>query len=318
MKKVSILIPCFNEEDNVSQIALAVCSQMEKLQQYDYDLVFIDNNSTDKTRTIIKELCSNNKKIKAIFNAKNYGQFSSPYYGILQCSGDCVILMACDFQDPVDLIPKYLEAWEDGYKIVLGQKTSSKENRLIYHSRTFYYRFMKKHSGIEFLEHVTGSGLYDRSFINVMKQIDDSRPFLRGIVAEMGFNIKLIQFEQPRREKGKSSNNLYTYMDGAAQSLTAYTKFGCRLALHVGLFTTVLSLIAFVSLIIYKCLNWDTFTLEDYFLDSIIILLVSLNIFFVGVVGEYVMDANIHTRKKPIVVESERINFNEPPIKKEI
>lgn len=308
MKKVSILIPCYNEEDNVIPISEAVVKQMQELPQYDYELIFIDNNSQDTTRPKIRGLCASNSRIKAIFNAKNYGQFNSPFYGILQATGDCVITMCCDFQDPVELIPKYLNEWENGYKIILCQKTSSKESKLIYHLRSFYYKFMKKHSDVEFLNQVTGSGLYDRSFVEVMRQVRDTRPFLRGIVAEMGFGIKLIPFEQPERRAGKSSNNLMRYLDGAAQSLTAYTKFGCRLALFGGFFASIISCLGAVGLAIYKVFNWSV-AVSGYILPLAILILVSLNMFFIGVVGEYAMDANLHTRYKPLVVEAERINF---------
>ncbi len=311
MKKVSILIPCYNEEDNVAPISEAITKQMEQLPQYDYEIIFIDNDSSDNTRTILRELCKTDPKIKAIFNAKNYGQFSSPYYGILQATGDCVIAMCCDFQDPVELIPQYLEQWENGYKIVLCQKLSSDESRIVYHLRNFYYKFMKKHSDVDFLRQVTGSGLYDHSFVEVMRQVDDTRPFLRGVIAEMGYGIKLIPFKQPPRRAGKSSNNLYKYLDAAAQSLTAYTKFGCRLALGCGVFATLGSIASIIAFAIYKVLNWDSFDVTPFVLPLAILLGVSLNMFFIGIVGEYVMDANQHSRKRPLVVESERLNFDD-------
>lgn len=310
MKKVSILIPTFNEEENVALMADAVVEQMEQLSQYDYELIFIDNNSKDSTRKIIREICSKNHRIKAIFNARNYGQFSSPYYGILQATGDCVITMCCDFQDPVELIPKYLEEWENGYKIVLCQKVSSDESRLMYSLREFYYRFMKKHSEAEFLKQVTGSGLYDRSFVEVLRKIDDTRPFLRGIVAEMGFDIKLIPFNQPPRRAGRSNNTFYGYLDAASQSLTAYTKFGCRLALGTGIFATAASTISLIVFIIYWILNPNYGNGFHVLITLIVLLGVSLNMFFIGIVGEYVMDANQHTRKRPLVIEAERINFS--------
>ena len=310
MKKVSILIPCYNEEDNVEPMSEAITSQMKQLPQYDYEIIFIDNDSSDNTRPILRRLCENDPKIKVIFNAKNYGQFSSPYYGILQATGDCVISMCCDFQDPVELIPQYLNEWENGYKIVLCQKTSSKESRIIYRLRNFYYKFMKKHSDVDFLRQVTGSGLYDRSFVEVMRQVEDTRPFLRGVVAEMGYGIKLIPVTQPPRRAGKSSNNFYRYLDGAAQSLTAYTKFGCRLALGCGVFATIGSIITILAVTVYKLINWDAFDAVPFILPLAILLGVSLNMFFIGIVGEYVMDANQHTRKRPLVVEAERLNFD--------
>ena len=193
MKKVSILIPCYNEEDNVRPISEAIVSLFStELTQYDYELVFIDNDSKDNTRTILRDICDKNKKVKAIFNAKNFGQFNSPYYGILQTTGDCTISMVCDFQDPIELIPKYLEEWENGYKIVIGIKTKSKENPIMYHLRSIYYKVVKKFSDVEQIEHFTGSGLYDKEFVDVLRNLKDPTPFLRGIVAEFGYKRKEI------------------------------------------------------------------------------------------------------------------------------
>ena len=193
MKKISVLIPCYNEKENVGPISQAVTGILEKeLPQYDYELVFIDNDSTDGTRDIIRGLCQENPRIKAIFNARNFGQFNSPYYGMLQVTGDCVIEMVADFQDPVELIPQYVREWEKGYKIVIGIKTSSQENRVMYWLRSCYYRMIKKLSDVEQIEHFTGSGLYDREFIEVLRRLDDPTPFLRGIVAELGYKRKEI------------------------------------------------------------------------------------------------------------------------------
>ena len=307
--KISIVVPCFNEEANVVPLSQEIVKQMDSIGKYDYEIIFIDNDSRDKTRTLIREICAKNPNIKAIFNAKNYGQFSSPYYGMLQATGDCAILMCCDFQDPVEMIPKYLEEWEAGYKIILGQKIQSKESAFIYRCRKFYYNFMKKHSDVEFLKQVTGSGLYDRSFLEVMRQVDDIEPFLRGIVAELGFGIKLIPFVQPKRSGGKSSNHFYDYVNIAAQSLTSYTRFGCRLALFCGTLASLISLALIIISIVYNIINTGTVPFGNELLSLIILLAVSMNMFFIGVVGEYVMDANRHTRKRPLVIEEERINF---------
>ena len=309
MKKVSILVPCYNEKDNVELLASDIREQMHALPQYDYELVFIDNYSTDGTRDIIRRVCSEDPKVKAIFNAKNYGQFSSPFYGMQQVTGDCVIVMVCDFQDPVDMIPKYLDEWEKGSKIVLGQKIASKESRFIYHMRKFYYNFLRKHSDIDFLNQVTGSGLYDRSFIDIMDQVEENEPILRGVVAEIGFGIKLIPYTQPKRKAGESKNTFYGYVNIAAQSLTSYTKFGCRLALFCGVIAVTGSVVAIVAKILYDLIVSGTFSFGTELLGLVILLAVSMNMFFIGVVGEYVMDANRHTRKRPLVVEQERINF---------
>lgn len=280
-----------------------------ELSRYDYEIIFIDNDSKDNTRDIIRGLCASDSHIKAIFNAKNFGQFSSPYYGILQANGDCVISMCADFQDPPEMIPKYVREWEAGYKIVLGQKTASKESGIVYRMRNFYYWFMRKNSDVEFIRQVTGSGLYDREFIEVMRSVKDSRPFLRGIVAEYGYKIKLVPYDQPKRRAGKSSNNIFRYYDAAVQSVTSYTKIGVRLAVVTGTVFTLISGITALAFIVYKLLNWDTFSISPYALQLAIFFLVSLNIGFVGVVGEYVLDINQRVRNRPLVVESERINL---------
>ena len=232
MKKISVLIPCYNEEENVVPISEAVIGIITKeLPQYDYELVFIDNDSTDKTRELLRMLCAKNPKIKAIFNARNFGQFNSPYYGILQVTGDCVISMVADFQDPVELIPKYVHEWENGYKIVIGIKTSSKENPVMYWLRSCYYKLIRKLSDVEQIEHFTGSGLYDRQFIEVLRNLDDPTPFLRGIVAELGFKRKEIPYEQPKRRAGKTHNNFYKLYDAPCDILWRILRrdqFSCR------------------------------------------------------------------------------------------
>ena len=309
MKTVSILLHCYNEELNVEPIARAIIQQMDALPQYQFEIIFIDNDSKDGTRDNIRKICASDKRIKAIFNAKNYGQLSSPYYGMMQCMGDCVITMASDFQDPVDLIPKYIEEWEKGYKIVLCQKTSSKEKGIIYAARSFYYKFMQKFSSVDFYPQVTGAGLYDRSFVDILRDMGETRPFIRGIVAELGYKVKLIPFNQPKRRSGRSSNNLFSYLDLASQSITAYTKVGCRLALFGGFFASILSLLSMVVVVFVGLFNNEINLVLDRILYLLLIFLLSLNMFFIGVVGEYVMDINLRVRRRPLVIESERINF---------
>ena len=261
MKKVSILIPCYNEQENVRPMSEAIVDLFEKqLTQYDYELLFIDNDSSDQTRPILREICKNNEHIKAIFNAKNFGQFNSPYYGMLQTTGDCTISMVCDFQDPVELIPQYLEAWEQGYKIVIGIKTSSKENPIMYHLRSVYYKMIKKFSDVEQIEHFTGSGLYDKDFIQVLRDLKDPTPFLRGIVAELGYKRKEIPYEQPERRAGKTHNNFFTLYDAAMLSFTSYTKLGLRLATFVGGFFGLVSIIVGIVYLVLKLVYWNRFT----------------------------------------------------------
>lgn len=312
MKKISVLIPCYNEEENVGPISDAVIDIITReLPMYDYELVFIDNDSTDSTRPLLRELCRKNPKIKAIFNARNFGQFNSPYYGMLQVTGDCVIEMVADFQDPVEMIPKYIHEWEKGYKIVIGIKTSSKENRLMYWLRSCYYKTIKKLSDVEQIEHFTGSGLYDREFIEVLRNLDDPTPFLRGIVAELGYRRKEIPYEQPRRRAGKTHNNLYRLYDAAMLSVTSYTKAGLRLATIFGSICAVVSMIIALVYLVMKLIWWDRFPAGMAPMLIGMLFLGSVQLFFIGFLGEYIMSINQRVMKRPLVIEEERINFNE-------
>ena len=310
MKKISVLIPCYNEEENVVPISEAVIKTLQKdLPEYDYELVFIDNDSQDHTRSLIRQLCDENPKIKAIFNARNFGQFNSPYYGMLQITGDCVIEMVADFQDPVELIPQYVHEWEKGYKIVIGIKTSSKENRLMYWLRSCYYKTIKKLSDVEQIEHFTGSGLYDRDFIEVLRNLDDPTPFLRGIVAELGFKIKQIPYEQPKRRAGETKNHFYQLYDAAMLSITSYTKAGLRLATIFGSICSLISMVVAVVYLVMKLMYWDRFPAGMAPVLIGMCFLGSVQIFFIGLMGEYILSINARVMKRPLVIEEERLNF---------
>ena len=285
-----------------------------ELPQYDYELLFIDNDSSDNTRPLLRQICAANPKIKAIFNAKNFGQFNSPYYGILQTTGDCTISMVCDFQDPIELIPRYLEEWENGYKIVIGIKSSSKENPIMYHLRSFYYRIIKKFSDTEQIEHFTGSGLYDKEFVQVLRELKDPTPFLRGIVAELGYKRKEIEYEQPQRRAGKTHNNFMSLYDAAMLSFTSYTKIGLRLATFLGVGCGIISCIIGVFYLIAKLVWWNNFSAGIAPITIGMFFLGSVQLFFLGFLGEYIMSINQRVMNRPLVVEEERINFDENSI----
>jgi len=310
MKTISVVIPCFNEEENVVPMSEAVIEIFNKeLPDYDYEIIFIDNDSQDKTRELLRELCGKNPKIKAIFNAKNFGQFKSPYYGLLQVTGDCGILVAADFQDPVEMIPKFVKEWENGYKIVSGIKTSSKENKIMYFLRTCYYKMIKKLSDVEQIEHFTGFGLYDKKFIQVLRDLDDPTPFLRGIVAELGYRRKDIPYEQPKRKAGKSSNNFYRLYDAAMLSITSYTKAGLRLATFFGCICSFVSMAIAIIYLVLKLIYWDRFIAGTAPILIGMFVLGSIQLFFIGLLGEYILTINSRVMKRPLVVEEERINF---------
>lgn len=310
MKRISVRIPCYNEEKNVRQIYLAVKNQLETgCPNYDYEILFIDNKSTDRTRSILREICAADQKVKAIFNAKNFGQFNSPYYGLLQCTGDCVISMVCDFQDPVEMIPRFVAEWEKGYKIVIGKKTKSQENPLVYWLRGCYYKLIKKMSTVEMIEQFTGFGLYDRSFIQILRELKDPTPFIRGIVAELGPERKEIEYEQPKRRAGKTHNNWYTLFDAAMLSFTSYTKIGMRLAEFFGFGVAVISFAIGLFYLIAKLLYWDSFSAGYAPTMIAVFFMGGVQLAFLGFLGEYIMAMNTRIMNRPLVVEEERINF---------
>lgn len=310
MKKISIVVPCYNEVENVVPMSAALTDLMRnQLPDYDYEVIFMDNCSTDGTREVIRAITQDNTRIKAILNVKNFGQFNSPYYGLLQATGDCAILLACDFQDPIEMIPRFVHEWEAGYKIVAGIKTSSRENHLIYWLRGLYYKLIKKMSSVDQIEHFTGFGLYDRSFLETLRSLDDPTPFLRGIVAELGANRKDIEYEQANRRTGKSHNSWYSLYDAAMLSFTSYTRIGMRVATFAGFVMSALSIIAALVYLVLKLVFWDSFPAGIIPVLLAVLVIGSMLLFFIGLLGEYVMNMNTRIMKRPLVVEDERINF---------
>lgn len=313
MKKVSILIPTYNEIENVENLSAAIAGEMGKLPQYDYEIIFIDNDSKDGTRDVLRKMCGRDHRIKAIFNAKNFGQNNSPYYGLTQTTGDCAIMMCADFQDPVEMIPKLLQEWENGYKIVSAIKTTSRENKIMRFLRTCYYKTIKKFSDVEQIEHFTGFGLYDRSFIQIMRDIKDPTPFLRGIVAEFGFRRKELPYEQQKRKAGRTKNNFYSLYDVAMLSFTSYTKIGLRLCTFVGFAIAFGSFCIALLYLVLKLLYWNTFVAGTAPILIGMFFLGAIQLIFMGILGEYVLSINARVMNHPLVIEEERINFDEAP-----
>lgn len=309
LSKVSVLVPCYNEEENVKPLAYAIIQELKKLENYDYELVFIDNHSTDRTQKLIEELCTENNKIKAIFNNKNFGQFNSPYYGLQQTTGDCTILICADFQDPIDMISQFVKEWENGYKIVIGIKNKSQENKLMYFLRSCYYKLIKKMSSTEQIEHFTGFGLYDKEFIKELRKLDDPMPFLRGIVAELGYKRKEIPYEQQKRKAGKTKNNFYTLYDAAMIGFTSYTKAGLRIATLIGVITAIISFTIGIVYLVLKLIYWDRFVAGTSPILIGMFFLGAIQLLFIGILGEYILSMNVRLMKRPLVIEEKRINF---------
>lgn len=314
MKTISVLIPTFNEEENARPIYEAIKQELSSnCAGYDYEIVFIDNKSQDNTRSILRELCKEDRRVKAIFNCKNFGQFNSPVYGLMQTSGDCAIMLCADFQDPVELIHVFVRYWEEGYKIVCGVKTSSKETPIMYYLRSLYYKTIRRFSSVEQIEHFTGFGLYDKSFIDVLRRLHDPTPFIRGIVAELGPERKEVEYTQQRRRAGKSKNNLLSLYDAAMLSFTSYTKVGMRFATFLGFIIAGGSFLIALFYLIAKLLFWDAFSMGYAPTMIAVFFMGGVQLTFLGFLGEYIMGMNARVMNRPLVVEEERLNFpNEP------
>ncbi len=311
-KTISVMIPCYNEQENVVPIYEAVKAQLtEHCPAYDYEILFIDNKSTDRTRSILRMICSKDPKVKAIFNVRNFGQFSSPYYATLQTTGDCTITLCADFQDPPELIPQFVEAWEQGYKIVIGRKTQSQENALVYKLRGLYYKIIRKMSSCEMIEQFTGFGLYDKSFLDTLRGLNEPTPFMRGLVAELGPERKEIEYTQPQRRAGKTHNNWYTLYDAAMLSFTSYTRAGLRIATFAGFIIAMLAFVLGLFYLIAKLCFWNSFAAGYAPTMIVVFFMGGVQLAFLGFLGEYVMAINTRVMNRPLVVEEERLNFDD-------
>lgn len=309
-KMITIMTPCYNEEENVEEIYRQVKYEFEKLSdKYDYEHLFIDNCSTDNTRGILRELASKDKNVKCIFNAANFGAIRSPYYALCQSEGNAVIYIVADLQEPPQLIPEMLEKWEDGHKIVACVNNKRKENPLVFHARKMFYKLLKKMSDTSLIENYNGFGLYDQSFIKILRTIKDPYPYLRGLVAEYGNNIATIQFVKPNRLRGKSSYNFYRLYDFAMLGFVNYSKVPLRMACFTGFLVGAMSLIVALIYFIYKLLYWDSFQLGSAPLVVGLFFIASVQLFFLGIVGEYVGGILTQVKDRPLVIEEERINF---------
>lgn len=309
MKKISIVTPCYNEEENVEDLSKAVIAEFEKLPGYDYEHIFIDNASTDGTARILRQMAARDKHVKVILNAKNFGHIRSPYYGLLQAHGDAVVLMAADFQDPPKLIPELVEKWAEGFKLVLAVKTKSEENPLVFMLRKVYYKMIARSSATEHITNFTGFGLYDQSFIEQLRKIDNPYPYFRGMVGELGHDYYKIEFTQPVREKGKTKNNVYTLYDMGMLGFVNQSKLPLRLASFIGFIAAAISLIVGLVYLVYKIIHWDSFSVGIAPMVIGFFFFSSLQMIFIGIIGEYVGAIYTQVNKRPLVIEKERINF---------
>jgi glycosyltransferase involved in cell wall biosynthesis len=311
MKKhfISIMTPCFNEEGNVEELHRQISKVMEPLHEYDYEHIYIDNASTDRTQELLRKIAAEDKRVKVIINTRNFGHIRSPHHAFLQAQGEAVISMVSDLQDPPEMICEYLKKWREGYKIVLGQKVGSEENSLMFRIRKIYYAIVSKFSDVELLQNVTGAGLYDREVVEKLRSLDDPYPYVRGLISELGYSVARIPFHQPNRKNGITKNNWYTLYDMAMLGFTSHSKIPLRLAAIFGFFCAFLSILVALAYLIYKLLHWDRFPLGAAPLVIGLFFFTSVQLFFIGIIGEYIGAIHTQVMKRPLVVEKERINF---------
>lgn len=309
MKKISIVTACYNEEGNVEILHARIVEAMKAFPEYEFEHIFIDNASTDKTIPILRKMVTEDERIKVIINARNFGHVRSPYYGLLQAQGDAVVSMASDLQDPPELIGEFLKKWKEGYKVVMGVKTHSEESKLMYFLRSTYYRLLTSLSDIQLVENFTGFGCYDQQVIEILRKVDDPYPYFRGLIAEIGFPAAKIEFLQPKRKHGITKNNFRTLFDLAMLGFTNNTKIPLRLAALLGFVSSLLSFIVGLIYLIYKLINWQNFSLGLAPLIIGIFFLGSVQLLFLGVIGEYIGAIYTQVLHRPLVVEKERINF---------
>jgi glycosyltransferase involved in cell wall biosynthesis len=308
---ISIVTGCFNEEENVRELWQRIGRVMaDQLPNYTYELIIIDNCSTDRTPEILREICNEDKRVKAIFNNRNFGHIRSGYHAMQQATGEAIILMASDLEDPPEMIPEFVRKWEEGWKIALAQKTSSAEFFMMYWVRKTYYHLINRLSEVPLVKNVTGFGIYDKRVIDDIKRIGDPYPYLRGLICDLGYQQYLIPFHKPVRKRGFTKNNFYTLYDIGMLGITNHSKVPLRLAVFAGCGVGVVSFVVALAYLIYKLLYWDRFQAGAAPLVLGIFFLGAVQLFFIGILGEYIGSIYTQVLRRPPVIERERINFD--------
>lgn len=309
MKTLSIVSACYNEEANVPELIRRVREVMAGLPAYQYELIFIDNASTDGTVTVLKRFAAEDRRVKLIVNARNFGHIRSPYHALLQAQGDAVISIVADLQDPPELIADFVREWEAGHMVVAGIKTRSQESWWMYTFRGWYYALIRRLADVELLEQFTGFGLYDRKIMDVLRSLREPYPYFRGLVSDIGYNIKRVEYTQPARLHGRTKNNFFTLFDMALLGFTSYSKLPLRLAMFAGFVVAGLSLLSGFGYLVAKLLFWDRFSAGIAPVMIGIFFLGSVQLIFLGVIGEYIGAVFTYAQNRPLVIEKERVNF---------
>lgn len=309
MKKLSIVSGCFNEVGNVEELVVRVAKVMLALPQCDYEQIIIDNASTDGTQEILRKLATGNPRLKIILNARNFGHIRSPYHGMMQAGGDAVIYLASDLQEPPELIPDFVKKWEEGAKAVVAIKDSSDESPLFFAVRKLYYRLVEGLAETRTIQNFTGFGLYDRTIMEYCRSLQDPYPYFRGLIAEIGLPVERVSYHQPLRTRGFTKNNLYTLYDMAMLGITNFSKVPLRLAAMLGFVMAIMSLLVALVYLIYKLVFWYSLPVGTAPLVIGLFFFASVQLFFIGILGEYIGAIHTQVLRRPLVVEKERINF---------
>jgi glycosyltransferase involved in cell wall biosynthesis len=311
VKLISVVTGCYNEEDNIEEVYKQVKAVFDRLQVYQYEHIFIDNASTDRTVEILKSLAKKDHNLKIIVNTRNFGHITSGYHALLEAKGDAVIAIAADLQDPPEMVADFIAKWEEGYKIVVGVKAASKESRLMFAIRKSYYNLIGKLSEVELIKNFTGFGLYDKKVVEILREIDDPYPYFRGLISYIGFDICRIEYTQPARKRGITKNNFYTLYDMAMLGITNHSKVPLRIATITGFILGTLSLVVAIVYLVLKLVFWNQFQAGSAPIVIGLFFFSSVQLFFIGIVGEYVGSIQTQVMKRPLVIEKERINFDE-------
>ena len=314
MPFISVVTACFNEEQNVDEVYRQVRAAVEGLlprdgEPYTYEHIFIDNASTDRTVEMLRGICATDKRVKVIVNTRNFGHIRSPFHGLLQARGEAVISVVADLQDPPTMIPTFIARWEQGYKVVVAVKTDSHENRLMFLARRMFYRVIDRLSDVPQIRNFTGFGLYDRAVMQTLREIDDPYPYFRGLICDIGYEWCEIPYTQPVRRRGITKNNWYSLYDMAMLGITNHSKVPLRLAAMAGFVLSVVALLIALVYLILKLMWWDTFNLGLAPLVMGVYFFGSVQLFFIGILGEYIGSIQTQIHHRPRVIEKERINF---------
>ena len=311
MKLISVVTPCYNEEENIKDLYSQVKNVFNALGRYSYEHIFIDNASKDRTVSILKEIAEKDKNVRIIVNARNFGHIRSPYHAVLQARGDAIVCISADLQDPPSMIKNFIKKWEEGFKVVVGVKNKSEENLIMFAIRKLYYNLIEKYADTEQIKNFTGFGLYDREFVDVLRNLNEPYPYFRGLITEMGFERAEVEFTQPKRKKGKTKNNFYTLYDMAMLGFVNHSKVPLRMATFVGFSVAIFSLLVAVAYFIYKLIFWQSFQVGMAPMVIGVFFFAAVQLFFIGIIGEYIGAIYTQVKNRPLVIEKERINFDE-------